>query len=123
MSIITKAAKNSTSTTTPSEFDGAWINVGITVKNDDGSESFIRLSRGIAVGDLKPKKVYPNMSPEFAAQVKMENQMLAEIQAAALKLGEGESLSTDALGVQLYRRNEEVAEAPAAEVQTLGLFD
>lgn len=124
MSIISKASKSNAKTERePSEYDGMWINVGVTVKDADGNEQFIRLSRGIAVGDLKPKKIYPNMSPEFAAQVKIENQMLAEIQQAALGLSEGESLSTDALGVQVYRRNEEVDQSAASEgTEALGLF-
>ncbi len=126
MSIISSSKANTkTSDREPSVHDGMWINVGVVVVNPEtNEESFIRLSRGIAISDLQPKKIYPNMSAEFASQIAVENQMLAEIQAAALNLEEGESISSDVLVVQLYRRNEETEgnTAPVGSEGALNLF-
>ena len=130
MSIISNPSTTTTAAAgqrEPSEYDGMWINVGVNVQDPENPEQtqFIRLSRGIAIGDLKPKKIYPNMSPEFAAQVKIENRMLMEIQQKALTLEEGESVSSDALAVQVYRRNEEIDQDTISsedEAESLNLF-
>lgn len=104
----TGSARNNNSEREPSEFDGIWLNIGITTKDEESGETnFVRLPRGVAVSDLAPKKIYDSMSPEFAAQVALENKMIAEIQNAARQLAEGESKATAVLDVQLYKRQEE----------------
>lgn len=127
MSIISRASNNVRTLPArqvePSPYDGFWLNIGMIIKDEDGNEKFIRLPRGVAVSDLAPRKIYENMSPEFAAQVKLENQAIAEIQAACAGMQEGESLNTDALAVQLYRRNEEVDTSKIdRDAEPLGLF-
>jgi len=98
------------------EFQGLWINVGVlqAAAEEGAAPNFVRLPRGVAVSDLKPRKIYDNMDPEFAASANLMNQLIAEIQKRALTLKEGESLPIN-LEVQLYRRQEEsaVSETPA----------
>jgi len=99
------------------EFQGLWLNVGIMqVGEEEGdTPNFVRLPRGVAVSDLKPRKLYANMDPDFAASANLMNQLITEIQKKALTLGEGESIPVN-LSVQLYRRQEEAVQAdtPAA---------
>lgn len=99
---------------TDDEFQGLWINVGVNMAAAEEGDSpiFVRLPRGVAVSDLKPRKIYDNMDPEFAGQAKLMNQLIAEIQKKALTLKEGESISIN-LEVQLYRRQEESAKSDA----------
>lgn len=99
-----------------SEYEGLWINIGVLqagAKKDD-APTFVRLPRGVAVSDLKPRKIYDNMDPEFAGQAHLMNQLIAEIQKKALTLKEGESININ-LEAQLYRRQEEskISETPA----------
>lgn len=91
-----------------SEFEGLWINVGVNMAaaEKDGEPIFVRLPRGVAVSDLKSRKIYDNMDPEFASQANLMNQLIAEIQKKAATLKEGESIPIN-LEVQLYRRQEE----------------
>lgn len=86
------------------EFDGLWINVGI-MTGDEDNPTFNRLPRGIAVDDLKTRKVYDNMDPDFAADVTMMNSLISMIQEKGLELEEGESIPLQ-FTVQLYRRQE-----------------
>jgi len=99
------------------EYQGLWLNVGIMQSGvEEGDEpSFVRLPRGVAVSDLKSRKIYDNMDPDFAASANLMNQLITEIQKKALTLGEGESIPVN-LSVQLYRRQEESVQAatPAA---------
>lgn len=90
------------------EFQGLWINVGVLQATGvEGEEpNFQRLPRGVAVSDLKPRKIYDNMDPAFAASCNLVNQLIAEIQKKALTLKEGESVPIN-LEAQLYRRQEE----------------
>jgi hypothetical protein len=92
------------------EFQGLWLNVGIFQSSgEEGDEpKFVRLPRGVAVSDLKPRKIYDNMDPDFAASANLMNQLISEIQKKALTLTEGESIPIN-LEVQLYRRQEESA--------------
>lgn len=116
MAVITSISKNRTATASKaaereaSEFDGLWINVGVTYGEGDDA-TFVRLPRGVAISDLKPRKVYENMDPDFAAQVNLMNQMISIIQQKSLKLAEGESVPIN-LTVQLYRRQEEADVVP-----------
>lgn len=99
----------------PSEFDGLWINCGVRMGNSDEDSTFVRLPRGIAVSDLKTKKVYDTMDADYAAQVNTMNSLIELIQEAASNLGEGESTPIN-LEVQLYRKMEEAA--PVADKST-----
>lgn len=97
------------------EFQGLWINVGVNMAPEvEGEEpTFVRLPRGVAVSDLKLRKIYDNMDPEFASQANLMNQLIEEIRKKALTLKEGESININ-LEAQLYRRQEEskIAETP-----------
>lgn len=100
---------------TPSEFDGLWINAGVRMGDSDEDSTFVRLPRGIAISDLKTKKVYDTMDADYAAQVNTMNALIEMIQEAASNLGEGESMPIN-LEVQLYRKMEEAA--PVADKTT-----
>jgi len=97
-----------------SEYDGVWLNIGINVKDEDtGETNFIRLPLGVAVADIAKKKrtIHANTlrdNPEYAARVAYENEMIDQICAAALSMEAGESMPTNTLDVQLFKKNEEV---------------
>ena len=104
------------STREESEFDGLWINVGVTSAiegAEDGETKFIRLPRGIAVSDLADHKVYANTNPDWAAEATLANGIMDVIRQAGLELEEGESIPLQ-LHVQLYKRQEQVEQAPAS---------
>lgn len=122
MSIVSKASKAISTTAARKgndsendEFAGFWINAGVYMGTDENAK-FVRLPRGIAVSDLKIRKIYETMDPEFAAQVETMNEVILAIQEACLTanngkpLAEGESIPVE-LSLRLYRRQEE------AEVQ------
>lgn len=94
------------------EYQGLWINIGVNMAGAEEGDSpiFVRLPRGVAVSDLKARKIYDNMDPDFAGQANLMNQLITEIQKKALTLSEGESVSIN-LEVQLYRRQEESAKS------------
>lgn len=98
------------------EFVGLWINVGVNLAGvSEGDEPvFVRLPRGVAVSDLKPRRIYDNMDEDFAAQANLMNQLILEIQKKALTLDEGQSVPIN-LEVMLYRRQEESAESASPE--------
>lgn len=101
------------------EFEGIWLNLGVQMKGEDDEEStFVRLPRGVAVSDLKTRKVYDSMDPAFAAQVNLMNQIIELIQRKGLELAEGESVPVN-LEVQLYRRQEEAEAAPVTSNKEL----
>lgn len=113
MAVITqmnKSRNNRTNSTTdrePSEFDGFWINAGVNMEGDEGEDStFVRLPRGIAVSDLQPRRIYDSMSPDFAAEASMMNQIITLIQEQCKSLEEGESIKLN-MELQLYRKQEE----------------
>lgn len=108
MSVVTAISKRSSTvaaTREKDEFDGLWINPGLHF-GDEKDAKWVRLPRGIAVSDLKPRKIYESMDPEFAAEAAMMNQVIAQIQQKALTLAEGESMPIN-LELRLYRRQEE----------------
>lgn len=109
------------------EFQGLWINIGVSMAGagEGDTPTFVRLPRGVAVSDLKERKIYDNMDPEFAGQAKLMNQLITEIRKKALTLNEGQSIGIN-LEVQLYRRQEESAksDAPMANADlATALFD
>ncbi len=114
MTVVTSISRAAArSTREASEFDGLYINAGICVAGEgkDAEDKFVRLPRGIAVADLKPKKVYDSMDANWAAETAIVNQVIAQIQAKAAGLAEGESLPIN-LELRLYRRQEEATVAP-----------
>ena len=126
MSIVSKASKavaKPNAASEASEFDGFWINAGVYM-GEEGENKFVRLPRGIAVSDLKIRKVYETMDPEFAAQVNMMNEMITAIQEACLTAGEGgkplaegQSIPIN-LSCVIYRRQEEAEVVQDTEVKT-----
>ncbi len=137
MSIVSQASKainakrqTATTTTETSEFDCYWINVGVFMGEGENAK-FVRLPRGIAVSDLKQRKVYESMDPEFAAQVELMNEMILAIQEACLTTNDGKPLNEGQaipinVSAMLYRRQEEAETVRDAEVSTnirKALFD
>ncbi len=109
------------------EYQGLWINVGVSMAGaEEGDDpTFVRLPRGVAISDLKTRKIYDNMDPVFAGQANLMNQLIEEIRKKALTLVEGESIPIN-LEVTLYRRQEESAktETPMANADlSKALFD
>ena len=128
MSIVSQASKainakrQAATTTEISEFDGYWINVGVFMGEGEDAK-FVRLPRGIAVSDLKQRKVYESMDPEFAAQVELMNEMILAIQEACLTTNDGKPLNEGQaipinVSAMLYRRQEEAEVVRDAEVST-----
>lgn len=125
-SVISSSARSS-SAREVSEFDGIYLNIGVNVKDaETGEENFVRLKYGVAVSSLVPKKIYARQleeNPEYAAQLQIENQIIAEIQAASRNLEEGEGKDAPVLSVQLYRASTDVAPEEIEETApTLNLF-
>ncbi len=127
MSVISSNARTTTRSNvrnirdaeTNDEFEGIWLNFGVEMIGEDDEEStFVRLPRGVAVSDLKTRKVYDSMDPAFAAQVNLMNQIIELVQAKGLELGEGESVPIN-LSAQLYRRQEEAEAAPTTDNKAL----
>lgn len=122
-----KPAAKRTLTTTKSatkvdedEFSGLWINVGVVTaaEEEEGSEKFNRLPRGIAVSDLVPHRVYANSherNPAWAEEAEIVNALIAKIREKAATLEEGESMPLN-FSVQLYRRQEQVESVAAPEI-------
>lgn len=110
-SILAAARGRAAATPETSEFDGFWLNLGVYT-GEEANAKFVRLPRGVAVSDLKLRKVYDTMDPDFAAQVEMMNEMILAIQEACLNandgkpLAEGQSIPVN-LSAVLYRRQEE----------------
>ena len=128
MSIVSQASKainakrQAATTTETSEFDGYWINVGVFMGEGEDAK-FVRLPRGIAISDLKQRKVYESMDPEFAAQVELMNEMILAIQEACLTTNDGKPLNEGQaipinVSAMLYRRQEEAEVVRDAEVST-----
>ena len=112
MSVISSASKRTAkpaAANEASEYDGYWLNMGPTVAGAEGETGkFLRLPRGVAISDLKIRKVYENMDPEFAAEVNLINSVIKLLQSKCdgKTLAEGESMKVN-LDVYLYRRQEE----------------
>lgn len=127
MSIVSKASKavaKPAASTETSEFDGFWINAGVYMgEEDDTNNKFVRLPRGIAVSDLKVRKVYETMDPDFAAQANMMNEMVTAIQEACLTAGEGGKPLSEGQSIPInlscvvYRRQEEAEVVQDTEVK------
>lgn len=122
-SVISRTSRTAAAPAEVSEFDGLWLNIGVQQGTEEDS-TFVRLPRGVAVGDLKTKKVYDNTiagNPDYAGEVKLMNDLITLIQNRALTLEEGESVPLK-LEVQLYRRQEASEEAVTtkADLEALG---
>lgn len=111
MTVITNISKNARKATeTTDEFEGLWLNPGIFV-GDDKDAKFVRLNRGVAISDLKTRKLYESMDPDFAAEQQLLNERVEAIRERALELKEGEYVVIN-MPMVLYRRQEEADVAP-----------
>lgn len=115
MAVVTKTTANArnranSSTQTPDEYEGLWLNPGIWV-GDEENPKFVRFNRGVAISDLKTRKLYESMDPDFAAEMELLNQRVEAIQERALQLAEGEHVVIN-LPMVIYRRQEEASVAP-----------
>jgi hypothetical protein len=109
MSIVQTRSSKTAAAATTSPLAGLYLNPGITMgEGDDGK--FVRLPRGVALEDLKTRKIYDNMDADFAAEVEIMNEVINALHEAGLPLKEGESVSVN-LECRIYRRMEGV-EAP-----------
>jgi len=108
-SIASKSRRNN-NTETSDEFEGLWLNPGIFVGDED-DQKFVRLNRGVAVSDLKTRKLYESMDPDFAAEQQLLNERVEAIRERALELDEGEYVVIN-MPMVLYRRQEEANVAP-----------
>jgi hypothetical protein len=107
-SVISRTRNTAAAPADVSEFDGLWLNIGVSMGDSEDDSNFVRLPRGVAVGDLKTKKVYDRQiaeNPEYAAEVQLMNNLITLIQEKSLTLEEGESVPMK-LEVVLYRRQE-----------------
>ncbi len=120
MSIVTTVSKATARRAAPAavaetnEFDGFWLNLGVQMGTEGEETAFVRLPRGVAVSDLKPRKVYESMDPDYAAQTSLVNRLISIIQSKCAGMVEGQSIPIN-LEVVLYRRQEESEVAPAKE--------
>lgn len=113
--IATNRAKTTVTKADEDEFQGLWINVGIVTadsEDDDAETKFNRLPRGIAVSDLTEHKIYASTNPEWAAEANLVNAVINKIREVGSKLEEGEAIPLN-FSVQLYRRQEQVAQVAA----------
>lgn len=113
MSVITSISKNArrtTSTPETDEYEGLWLNPGIFV-GDEENPKFVRFNRGVAISDLKTRKLYESMDPDFAAEQQLLNDRVEAIKERALELAEGEFVVVN-IPVVIYRRQEEADVAP-----------
>ena len=105
----------------PSEFDGFFLNPGLTMKDKDtGEERFVKLNRGIFVSDLQPRKVYDTTPPEMAAEIIMINNVISAIQARCKTLEPGGSIKMN-FEMELYRKMDEADQV--ADIQDLATVD
>ena len=116
MTVITSNSKNSrTSTRTPDEYEGLFMNPGIFVGGEgdkgDAEKKFVRMNRGVAVSDLTIRKLYDSMDPDFAAEQQLLNDRVEAIRERALELAEGEYVVVN-IPMVLYRRQEEASVKP-----------
>jgi len=124
MSVITSISKNSrrnTSTQEADEFEGLWLNPGIFV-GDEENPKFVRLNRGVAVSDLKTRKLYESMDPDFAAEQQLLNERVEAIRERAMELAEGEYVVIN-MPMVLYRRQEEADVAPTPKADKKAIRD
>jgi hypothetical protein len=113
MTVVTSVSKNARdkkAAVETNEFEGLWMNPGIFV-GDEENPKFVRFNRGIAISDLKTRKLYESMDPDFAAEQLLLNDRVEAIRARALTLEEGEHVVIN-IPMVLYRRQEEADVAP-----------
>jgi hypothetical protein len=113
MTVVTSVSKNARgkkAAVEANEFEGLWMNPGIFVGDEDNPK-FVRFNRGIAINDLKTRKLYESMDPDFAAEQQLLNDRVEAIRARALTLEEGEHVVIN-IPMVLYRRQEEADVAP-----------
>jgi acid phosphatase class B len=113
MTVVTSISKNArakNAAVEADEFEGLWMNPGIFVGDEENSK-FVRFNRGIAISDLKTRKLYESMDPDFAAEQQLLNDRVEAIRARALTLEEGEHIVIN-IPMVLYRRQEEADVAP-----------
>ena len=113
MTVVTAISKNArakNATAEANEFEGLWMNPGIFVGDEENSK-FVRFNRGIAISDLKTRKLYESMDPDFAAEQQLLNDRVEAIRERALQLEQGEHIVIN-IPMVLYRRQEEADVAP-----------
>ena len=108
-----------------SEYDGFWLNVTLPMGEGDNVKHarFPAPVRGIAIADLKTRKVYENMDPEYATQVHAMNAVIEALQEKCLTANNGKPMEEGqtievGLSVVLYRRQEESAAPVDPEITT-----
>ena len=124
MTVITSVAsknRRNTSTKEADEFEGLWLNPGIFV-GDEESQKFVRFNRGVAISDLKVRKLYESMDPDFAAEQQLLNERVEAIRERALELDEGEYVVIN-MPMVLYRRQEEANVAPTPKADKKAIRD
>jgi len=122
MTVITSiASKRRVAPTEADQFEGLWLNPGIFVGTEE-EKKFVRFNRGVAIGDLKVRKLYESMDPDFAAEQLLINQRIERIQAKALTLAEGEMCVVN-IPMVLYRRQEEATVTPTPKSDVKAIDD
>lgn len=122
MSVITSIARKSkTADREADQYEGLWMNPGIMV-GDGEDNKFVRFNRGIAISDLKTRKLYETMDPDFAAEQALVNERIEAIQERALELEEGEHIVVN-IPMVLYRRQEEAQVAPTPKADKAKIRD
>jgi hypothetical protein len=115
-SLINTKTNSNARTQQDNEFDGLYINVGVSIpcptEEDPDATKFLRLNRGIFIGDLVEAAIYENTGEEWAAEKAVTNDVVAQIKAEALKLAEGEAMTIH-LESQLYRKQEATEVKPS----------
>ncbi|MGV8863272.1 MAG: hypothetical protein ACOH2T_19160 [Pseudomonas sp.] len=96
------AAPAAASTRKKSDF---WLNIGVTVKGEDGSDVFIGLPNGIPLDDMKPVEVKGN-NQNMIDLNQTKNSLLEALQKFAAQMDPGSREDFPQLTVQLYRRAE-----------------
>jgi hypothetical protein len=84
-----------------------WLNIGYTVKGEDGEDVFIGLPVGLPLDDMKEMEA-KGSNPGWHQLVEAKNALLTYIKEAAKDLKPGEYINLDGLEIQAYRRNEAV---------------
>lgn len=116
MTVITSISRNarrSSSVQEADEYEGLWLNPGIFDNNEENPK-FLRFNLGVPIGDLKTRKLYKSMDPDFAAEQQLVNERVEAIKERALELAEGELVIVN-IPVAIYRRQEEANVAPPSK--------
>jgi len=113
MTVVTATSKNARAKNAAAEadeFEGLWMNPVLFIGDEENSK-FVRFNRGIAISDLKTRKLYESMDPDFAAEQQLLNDRVEAIRERALQLEQGEHVVIN-ISMVLYRRQEEANVAP-----------